>query len=224
MVTTGVETGPKPLSPRGVDAVRLQLHLADKVRRNDITGDYFSPETGIFTVDEGRYAGYSIDLWCEELMGLDPKNHTLRIARRGVLLIQTLSGEVREPAVEAANIRLVQGSQSGLMHVHDSGFLLAGDVIRAGKRLIPTKEFQQVLADAEQGIKPRYYDLRPFTRVDPNLSGQDLHRVAFMQPGGRWNLDAVVIREGQLVSCKTDNLLSPSRWTKLRVRSKVLDN
>lgn len=212
MPTTEMRIGPRPLSQRGVKVMQSYLcfgHVVrDRVSRTD-----FSSKTGTFTVNEGGYLGFSTELWCKELIGLDPDKYSLRAVRRGALAIQSLSGGV-ERIIEVSDVREVVQYNSGKLRVYDSGYLMAPGFKKIGDQFVSDEEFQQVLLDAEKGVKPPIFDVKPFIKVDCRLAEQALYVVSFKQQVEPfWMEDVVVINDkGQLVPREIYHSLSPYRW------------
>lgn len=231
------ETGPIPLSKKGIAAV--QLHL----RGDYVTGDGWFNSYGVFTtfsqevIDSpiSEYEGglpycHGLLHWSEKLLGLSPRSWRLTLSEGVLNVVSRRTGRIRIQ-IQPEDLRVVADSFSGWGVVGKSGYLVHGAPY-SHHSVKEGNELDEVLDRANRGKRPRggsVLDGSPYVKIlDPQYTGRRVMQLMFWLGGLAENIeereDGVVIDSDtkQLIAREYRHPLAIKTWGRFPY-SKVME-
>lgn len=224
MNTSNAETGPLPLPANEIEKNKRYFRVSE------VANDGRFNEFGIFHLgrasefasglgfrDDGRLVyGPGIPYWNQRLLGLSPEEYRLRLKKDPTVMLQLIDQERQRVArrLSIKELRRIDDINSGIMVVGESGYLINPRNYRDIQRE------DQILAGADQGKRPIYFDNSPFVKLfEPNLAGQNvlyLNLSFFDYKDGKTKLvdDGVVIdmENKMLLGRRIEYPLAYAKW------------
>lgn len=194
--------------------------MSETLSRRKVIGGGFFDSAGIFeliNLGETRGLLAGTRMWAEELLGFTIGEHHVYASRTGVLQVYKGTGNA-SPAhtIPGKGIRLVDDFNTFQCIVGKSGWVFNYFSVSRNMELDADTEpetlenrFEQNLANAEQGIKPPFYDDTKFVKVEPGYTGKPVQVISF---GGVDDLVVVDMEKRELIRRAVVDILSERRW------------
>lgn len=188
------ETGPIPLSEKGI--AEMRYHLMETY----INGDGWFNGYGIFTtfsrgvldlpvskIERGLPWSHGRRHWSEKLLNLSPRSWKLSINDKGLVNVTSKrTGRLRFQ-IQPEDIRLAESSLNGWNWVGKSQYLVHRASYHSDSestrqlKIKRDQELDKILAAADQGKRPDYIDNSPFVKIpDPQYIGRRVMNLSFM--------------------------------------------
>lgn len=221
------ETGPKPLAPEQTRYVRVLMSdsRVEPIRYFGQTETSTFWQNGVYQADPSWYKvrfGSPDKYWTQNLLKYNPEDTRVKTSRQGNLLVLKDPNYLME-TIYPEKIRRVNKISEFTGVVSPSGYLLSRgfgpsrDTFRLEGVNFSLDEYDQILREADEGIKPPGVFWEPFMKVDPSLAGTKLWQVWFdyHPPIGSWrDPDGVVIdpQTKSLIPRTISWPLDPYKW------------